>query len=60
MCLRGVSAIGKHGGPIRGDGKKGIGSGKAAEIAHIRQMGDQQAVDSLVLHPAPQAASLRA
>ncbi len=54
--LSGVSAIGKHGGPIRGHGKKGIGSGKAAEIAHIRQMGDQQAVDSLVLHPAPQAA----
>jgi hypothetical protein len=56
LCLGDVPAIGEHDRAGRGDGKEGVGPGKTAQVAYVREVGHQQAGDALLFHLPAQAA----
>jgi hypothetical protein len=54
--LRDVPPIREHGGSVARNGKESVRSGEPAEVAHVRQMRDQQALNAPLLHLAAQPA----
>ena len=56
LRLGDVAAVGEHGRATRGDGKESVGPGKAAQVAYIRQVRYQHALNALLFHLPAQAA----